>query len=50
MSITDARNKFIELAEPLVIERGIDMRDPREPGQDYYEGCYADDSEDSNSK
>ena len=43
--ITRAREKFINLAEPLLIEKGIDMRDPLEPGPDYYEGCYAEDVE-----
>ena len=38
--MTAARKKFIELTEPLLIERGVDMRDPLEPGPDYYEGCY----------
>ena len=39
-SLTKARKEFIKLTEPELIRLGIDMRDPKEPGPDYYEGCY----------
>ena len=40
MSLNEARAKFIDIGTPLLVERGVDLTDPREPGPDYYEGCY----------
>ena len=39
-NINSARQKFINIGEPLLKERGVDLRDPKEPGPYYYEGCY----------
>ena len=44
-SLTKARKEFIRLTEPELIKLGIDMRDPNEPGPDYYEGCYVEEVE-----
>ena len=49
--IQAAQKKFIEVAEPLLVERGIDIRDPKEPGPNYYNGCYVEEETvDSNNK
>ena len=39
MSLDQARRKFIEIVEPILVAHGFEIRDPAAPGPNYYEEC-----------